>query len=84
MQNKWNQSQQKAAGLLLFIPHPRVSNASTGIHSHMETGNPPGLSQQAGKGRIGAQIQGLRVTSCSVLLPLACSLGPQRSSSTLA
>lgn len=48
MQNKWNQSKQKAAGLLLFIMHPRVGNASIGIHSHMEKGKPPRPPRRAG------------------------------------
>lgn len=51
MQNKWDQSKQKAAGLLLFIPHPRVGNASTGIHSHTEKGEPPRPPRRAGNGR---------------------------------
>lgn len=49
MQNKWNQSKQKAAGLILFITHPRVSNASP--DSHMERGNPAGPPRRAGTGR---------------------------------
>lgn len=48
MLNKWNQSKQKATGLILFITHPRVSNASPDIHSHMERGNPAGPPRWAG------------------------------------
>lgn len=51
MQNKWNQSKQKAAGLILFITNPRVSNASPDIHSQMERGNPAGPPWGAGTGR---------------------------------
>lgn len=51
MQNKWNQSKQKATGLILFITHPRVSDASPDIPSHMERGNPAGPPRWAGTGR---------------------------------
>lgn len=51
MQNKWNQSKQKAAGLILFITHPRVSKASPDIHRNAiwrggtQRGHPRGQGQ---------------------------------------
>lgn len=46
MQNKRNQSKQKAEGLVLFIPHPRVSKASPDIPSQVRRGAQRGRDRQ--------------------------------------
>lgn len=91
MQNKWNQSKQKATGLILFITHPRVSNASPDIHSHMERGNPAGPPWWAGTGRAShdesftllcpSTRPGAPPSRCQphCLAPSACSLGLHQS-----